>query len=78
MIPPELLNNMAVLMLEQNRTSEAENILAEAIKNCEILLRENTDDRVKAISLTVRFNQAWCLEQNRQIAQATEIYKAII
>lgn len=57
MVPVELLNNLAVLMLEADRQDEAEPILKEARQNCEVLLKEQADDaRVKALSLTVRFN----------------------
>lgn len=40
--------------------------------------RQSDDNRVKAISLTIKFNQGWCLEQLKDVAAATEIYKAII
>jgi L-alanine-DL-glutamate epimerase-like enolase superfamily enzyme len=33
---------------------------------------------VRAIRLTIRFNQAWLLEQQKKIADATELYKSIL
>ena len=33
---------------------------------------------MRAIRLTIRFNQAWLLEQQKKIADATELYKSIL
>jgi len=38
MIPPELLNNYAVLLTEINKHQEAKKILDEALLNCEKML----------------------------------------
>lgn len=40
MIPPELLNNLAVLMLQEQRSEEALSILSEALQNADRLLDE--------------------------------------
>lgn len=37
MVPPELLNNFAVLLMEANKHTEAKKVLEEAVKNCEQL-----------------------------------------
>lgn len=39
MIPPELLNNLAVLQLETGNFPESNSLLQEAIQNCEVLLK---------------------------------------
>jgi Flp pilus assembly protein TadD len=59
-IPPELLNNLAVLQLEAGNLADAKVLLTEALQNCEILLKHQDDDRVKALRITVKFNLAWC------------------
>ena len=47
MVPPELLNNMAVLMMqEESKNEEAYKLFKEALVNCERLLSEgNKDDK---------------------------------
>ena len=40
MVPPELLNNLAVLMLREQRAEEALKILGEALQNADRLLDE--------------------------------------
>ena len=36
-VPPELLNNLAVLQLEAGNLADAKVLLTEALQNCEIL-----------------------------------------
>jgi hypothetical protein len=38
MVPPELLNNLAVLQLENGNLNDAKTLLSEALLNCETLL----------------------------------------
>jgi hypothetical protein len=38
MVPPELLNNLAVLQLENGNLTDAKTLLSEALLNCETLL----------------------------------------
>lgn len=59
-VPPELLNNLSVLQLEAGNLADAKVLLTEALQNCEILLKQQDDDRVKALRITVKFNLAWC------------------
>ena len=59
-VPPELLNNLAVLQLEAGNLADAKVLLTEALQNCEILLKHQEDDRVKVLRITVKFNLAWC------------------
>jgi hypothetical protein len=37
MVPPELLNNLAVLLIESKKNAEAKKVLEEALRNCETL-----------------------------------------
>jgi hypothetical protein len=37
-VPPELLNNLAVLQLENGNLNDAKTLLSEALLNCETLL----------------------------------------
>jgi tetratricopeptide (TPR) repeat protein len=80
MIPPELLNNLAVLLMQANKNGEAKATLEEALKNCDTLLEkgDKNDTRVKALRITTRFNLACSLEKNLQIGDASELFKAII
>lgn len=91
MVPPELLNNVGVLMMETDRHSEAELSLHEALKNVDKMLDVSTvaastpadeeptkDKRLMALRINIRFNQACCLEQAHKIGEATEKFKALI
>ena len=44
MVPPELLNNTAVLLLELGRFAEARVYLDEALENCQKLIAIKQDD----------------------------------
>ena len=64
MVPPELLNNTAVLLLELGRFAEARVYLDEALENCQKLIAIKQDDyRVQALHLTTRFNLGYLLEE---------------
>lgn len=64
MVPPELLNNTAVLLLEIGKIKEARVYLDEALTNCKKLLEIKSDDqRVQALYLTTRFNLGYLLEE---------------
>lgn len=80
MIPPELLNNLGVLMLQEQRHDDAFKHFEEALANCDKLLAEGnpTDKRVTAMRLTIRFNLACCHEKFSQIGEASEMLKAIL
>lgn len=80
MVPPELLNNLAVLLIESNRSDEAKAFYDEALTNCENLLAkgENTDGRLRALHLMTRFNIGCWLESKAKIGEATEIFKKIL
>lgn len=80
MIPAELLNNVAVLMLESKRNDEAAVVLEEALANCDKMLNaeaggDSEDSRVKALKITIRFNLAFCYEEAQKIGEATETLK---
>jgi tetratricopeptide (TPR) repeat protein len=79
MVPPELLNNYAVLLMEHNKNGEAKKVLTEALNNCESLQQNGgaEDIRLKALKITTRFNLACCLENENNIGEATEILKAL-
>jgi tetratricopeptide (TPR) repeat protein len=80
MIPPELLNNLAVLLMEINKNSEAKKLLEEALQNCETLqLKGDPDDkRLRALKITTQFNFACSLESENKIGEASEIFKQLI
>lgn len=78
MVPPELLNNLAVLQLEAGNLADAKVLLSEALENCEVLLKQQQDDRIKALRISIKFNQAWCWESSSEIRLASETYKCII
>jgi tetratricopeptide (TPR) repeat protein len=78
MVPPEILNNLAVLLIEQGDVTQALEIVNEALSNCQTLLEKQDDTRLKALSLTLRFNKAWCCEQNQKSEEAADLYSAII
>lgn len=44
MVPPELLNNTAVLLLENGKIAEARVYLEEALDNCKKLFAIKSDD----------------------------------
>ena len=77
MLPPELLNNYAVLMQREKRSDEAVKILSEALSNIEKLLEEGNkgDNRVKALRHTIRFNLACCYDDANRIGEATDLLK---
>ena len=77
MLPPELLNNYAVLMQREKRSDEAVKILSEALSNIEKLLEESNkgDNRVKALRHTIRFNLACCYDDANRIGEATDLLK---
>lgn len=77
MVPPELLSNLATLMIEVGRTKEALVYLEEALENTETMLRELDCPRVKALQQTIRFNIAYCTEQE-DISSAQKQYQKII
>lgn len=79
MVPAELLNNMAVLMMESDRTPEAYDIIKEAIANVEKLIQTKPDDsRLLALRITSKFNLGFWYEENHQLGEASEMYKQII
>ena len=81
MIPPELLNNLGVLMMQENRDAEAMKNFDEALTNCEKLLSESQDTedrRLQAMRISVRFNTACCHDKASRVGEASEIYKSII
>ena len=80
MIPPELLNNLGVLMLEDDREEEALNHLQEALTNCENLLSkgQSDDKRLLALRLHIKFNLACCHDKASRIGEASEMFKSII
>lgn len=77
MIPPELLNNLAVLLMEINKNSEAKKLLEEALQNCETLQfkGDSEDKRLRALKITTQFNLACCLESENKIGEASEVFK---
>jgi hypothetical protein len=79
MVPPELLNNFAVMLMDADRNTEAKRILDEALTNCEVLKKAHGADdlRLKALTITTKFNFACCLESDNNIGDASEIFKAI-
>jgi len=80
MIPPEVLNNLAVLLTQEDRDAEALQLYEEARANCERLSAEgcSEDRRLKALSITIRFNLACCHDKASRIGEASEMFKAII
>ena len=80
MIPPELLNNLGVLMLEDDREADALNHLQEALTNCEDLLSKGNseDKRLLALQLHIKFNLACCHDKASRIGEASEMFKSII
>jgi len=79
MVPPELLNNTGVLMMEADRFTEAEKHLKEARSNTEKLLKAQDDDkRLVALRLNIKFNLACCYESQHKIDLATDIFKQIV
>mgnify|MGYP006101763277 FL=1 len=90
MVPPELLNNTGVLMMETDRHQEAEINLQEALKNVEKMIdvsnvsttpadeEPQKDKRLMALRLNIRFNLACCLENAHKIGEATERFRALI
>ena len=63
-MPHELLNNVAVLLIENGKMSEAKTYLQEALENCIKLLEiRKEDQRVQALKLTVKFNLGFLLEE---------------
>lgn len=40
MVPPEILNNLGVLMQKEDKDAEARNFYEEALANCEKLLKQ--------------------------------------
>ena len=42
------------------------------------MLQQTNDDRVKALRITIKFNLAWCMENNNDIDRASETYLKII
>jgi tetratricopeptide (TPR) repeat protein len=82
-VPPEILSNYAVLLLQEDPVDMSEVIkyLEEALKNCDMMVGEEgtTDDtRLKALKMSIRFNLACCFEKNDKIGEASDIFKAII
>jgi len=49
MVPPELLSNLATLLIEVGRVDEALINLKEALENTETMMREIECPRVKAL-----------------------------
>ena len=81
MVPPELLNNTAVIMMQEDgRNEEAFKLLNEALKNCDQLLSEgNPDDKkLQALRVTLRFNLACCHEKSARIGEASDLLKSIV
>ena len=80
MIPPEILNNLAVLLIESNNNNEAKKNLEEALMNCEILQNKGDaeDKRLQALKITIQFNLACCLENENKIGEASELFKFLI
>ena len=80
MIPPELLNNLGVLMMQESRDVEALKNFEEALSNCEKLLSEGNaeDKRLKAMRISIRFNLACCHDKARRIGEASELLKQIV
>lgn len=90
MVPPELLNNTGVLMMETGRHEEAEVTLHEALKNVEKMIDVSTvsttpadeepqkDKRLMALRINIRFNLACCLENAHKIGEATERFRSLI
>jgi hypothetical protein len=78
MVPPELLNNYAVLLTEINKHQDAKKVLDEALQNCEKMLAQDQEDiRLKALKITTMFNLGCCIEALNNIGEATEIFKAV-
>ena len=75
MVPPELLNNLAVLMMEVDRHEESRVLLEEALRNCNTLLKAEEDDRIKALKITTKFNLACSYDTANKFGEATEIFK---
>lgn len=85
MVPPELLNNTAVLLMEADRFSEALSHLEEAKANCAKMMLAVTkesegepDKRLQALSLNIKFNLAYCKEHHNQIGEANDLYRTIL
>jgi hypothetical protein len=85
MVPPELLNNTAVLLMEADRFDEALLHLEEARENCNRMMQEVTkseegepDKRLVALSLNIKFNLAYCKEHHNKIGEANDLYKSIL
>ena len=80
MLPPEVLNNYAVLMLRDKRLDEAVSSFNEALVNVEKLLAQGnkSDNRVKALRHTIRFNLACCYDDANRIGDATDLLKQLI
>lgn len=79
MVPPELLNNYAVLLIETGKIAEAKRVLEEALANCESQQKAggSEDLRLRALKITNRFNLGCCLESENNIGDATDMFKAI-
>ena len=80
MIPPELLNNLGVLKLQENRDEDAMAHFEEGLKNCNTLLEKGNaeDKRLQALRLTMKFNLACCYDKASRIGEASEMFKEII
>ena len=85
MVPPEILNNLGVLMQKEDKDTEARKFYEEALANCEKLLKQSgsesegaADKRVQALHLTIRFNLACCHDKASRIGEASEMFKGII
>lgn len=80
-IPPEILNNLGVLMLQDVASGdvEAQKVFEEALANCDKLLAIDTesaaDKRILALRITIKFNLACCHDKANRIGEASEQYK---
>lgn len=66
-------------MGEVNRDKEAHGLLEEALKNCNELIKlDGSDDRIKALKITIRFNLACSLDKANRVGEASELFKQLI
>lgn len=76
-IPPEILNNQAVLQIQAGLLDDASKSLEESLESIGKLNKEKRGDdkRIQALQITMNFNLAYCHEKLGKIGEASELYK---
>jgi hypothetical protein len=68
------------MLMEAAKHADAKRVLEEALANCETQQKAggSEDLRLRALKITTKFNLGCCLESEKSIGEATEVFKTIV